>query len=593
MLETFRRIRVLVGGGRRGRWAAVIVLAIVVAGLEAIGALLIFLLISLLADAAGAVAVPLLGDVRDLLPGRDDADLLVTVGVAVAAFSLLRGVLLLVQHYVQYRVVENASARLSTRLFDGYLAMPATFHLERNSSVLVRNAISSVQRVVQEGLVPGVQVVAKLAVVAGITAVLLLTSPLAALAAAVALGGVTAVVVALVQPRVKRWGRTVQTMAERNIQAVQQGLEGWRDIRILGRQPTFVARFDRDRHRLAQAIYLGRTVAELPRVVIETGVVVAIAAFVVGSVLAEGAASGALPVLGLFGYAAVRLMPELSSIAANVNALRFVRPAVDDIHADLERFRREAAPASAPAAPLPLHDAIRLEDVTFHYAGTTVPALRDVDVRIAAGASVGIVGPTGGGKSTLVDLVLGLLEPTSGRVTVDGEDIRDHLPAWHAAVGMVPQQVFVADDTVRRNIALGVPDEEIDDRLVAEVVRLAQLEDVVRELPAGLDTVVGERGARISGGQRQRLAIARALYRRPAVLVLDEGTSALDTATEAALVAALAREQGRRTLLTVAHRLSTVQRCDEILLVRDGAVADRGTYAALVARNPSLRTAPA
>lgn len=588
MRDSYRKIRALVGSEGSGRWVVVVALAVLVAGVEALGAVLIFLLVGLLAGDGSTPSLPLLGDLDQLLPGGD-ADGLLVVGVAVGVFFVLRGLLLLVQHYVQYRVVENASAALSTRLFDGYLSMPATFHLERNSSELVRNAIESVQRVVQEGLIPGVQMLAKLAMVAALTVILLVISPVAALGAALVLGGLAALVVAVVQPRVKRWGRTVQGMTSANIQAVHQSLEGWRDIRLLGRQRTFVGRFDRDRRELARAIYLGRTAREVPRVVIETGVVAFIAGFVIVNAAADGAGSDALPVLGLFGYAAVRLMPELSHITASLNSLRFVGAAVDDLHADLARFAREASPPPpTPAEPLTLHDAIELRGVGFRYPGTSQDALTDVTLRVPAGSSLGVVGPTGGGKSTLVDVLLGLLEPSAGQVLVDGVDVREHLPAWHAAVGVVPQNVFVVDDTVRRNIALGVPDERIDDERVAEVVALAQLEDVIAGLPSGLDTVVGERGARISGGQRQRLAIARALYRRPAVLVLDEGTSALDNETEAALVAALTQLPGTPTLVTVAHRLSTVERCRSVVLLRDGRIADHGTLPELLDRHPGL-----
>jgi ATP-binding cassette, subfamily B, bacterial PglK len=588
VIGTLARLRALFGTGHPGRWWLVLALAVLVAALEAVGAVLVLVLLGALADGVTGTSIPLLGDLAGWLPGRDDEARLLTTAVLVGVFFLIRGAVLLVQHYVHFRVTELASAELSTRLFDGYLAMPATFHLERSSSELVRNAIESVNRVVQEGLVPALQVLAKLAMVAAITTVLLVVSPVAALGAAAVLGSVAAVVVLVIQPRVKRWGRTVQTMTQRNIEAVHQSLAGWRDIRILGRRGSFVAAFDRDRRDLARAIYLGRTAREVPRVVIETGVVVAIAAFVVVTVATDGTSAQALPVLGLFGYAAVRLMPELSHITASVNSLRFVGPAIDDLHADLARFAAEAEPDTPAADPLDLRDAITLEGVGLRYPGAEVDALAGVDGTVPAGSSLGIIGPTGGGKSTLLDVILGLLEPTSGRVLVDGVDVRDQLPAWHASIGTVPQVVFIADDTVRRNVALGVPDEDVDETAVLDALRLAQLDGFVAQLPAGLDTVVGERGARISGGQRQRLAIARALYRRPSVLVLDEGTSALDDATEADLVAALAQLPGARTTISVAHRLSSVAACDRIWLVRDGVVADRGTFAEVAARNPDL-----
>jgi ATP-binding cassette subfamily C protein len=246
-------------------------------------------------------------------------------------------------------------------------------------------------------------------------------------------------------------------------------------------------------------------------------------------------------------------------------------------------------PESDPAHDLTPRQAIRLEHVIYRYPGAESDALTDVTLEIRPGASIGIVGPTGGGKSTLVDVILGLLPPTAGRVLADDVDISLDVGSWQAHLGVVPQTVYLLDTTLRRNIALGFDDAAIDDGLVEEAVRVAQLDGVVASLPNGLDTEVGERGIRFSGGQRQRVAIARALYRRPAVLVLDEGTSALDAVTEAALLKALAAADRHRSLIIVAHRLTSIQHCDEVLFVEGGQVVDIGPYEALVDRNPAFR----
>jgi ATP-binding cassette, subfamily B, bacterial PglK len=248
-------------------------------------------------------------------------------------------------------------------------------------------------------------------------------------------------------------------------------------------------------------------------------------------------------------------------------------------------------PRSDPAtmAPLAFDREIRLDKVTLRYEGANVEALTDINVTIRKGESIGIVGPTGGGKTTLVDVIVGLLEPTRGALLVDGVDIRDCPEAWQRNLGMVSQDPFLVDDTLRRNIALGLEQHVIDESRVLEVVRVAQLADVVAGLPEGLDTVVGERGVRLSGGQRQRVAIARALYRDPSVIVFDEGTSALDNATEAQLQRALEELRADRTLIAVAHRLSTVVDSDRILFVSGGRIADSGTYAELLERCSGFR----
>jgi ATP-binding cassette, subfamily B, bacterial PglK len=227
-------------------------------------------------------------------------------------------------------------------------------------------------------------------------------------------------------------------------------------------------------------------------------------------------------------------------------------------------------------------------DVSFRYEGTESDALSDVNLAIHRGEQIGICGPTGGGKSTLVDLISGLLAPTSGQVLVDGRDIESNMRGWQRNLGIVPQVVFLIDDTLRRNIALGIPDKEIDEEAIAQAVRLAQLDEFVSLLPKGLDTVVGERGVRVSGGERQRVAIARALYHQPEVLIFDEGTSALDNLTERELMLSLQKLRGAHTVLLVAHRLSTVRESDRVVFVRDGRIAGIDTFDGLMNSNTSF-----
>jgi ATP-binding cassette subfamily C protein len=587
MTEAARKVAALIGPGQRKRWLAVAAMAAIVSVAEAGSTLLVFTLLGLLAGEATGLEVPVVGDVRGVLPW-DGMDLLAAVGVVTAVVFVARSVLILVQQYVQFRVAEIAGARLSTRLLEGYLAMPYAFHLRRNSSELVRNAFDSVRRFVDEGLVPAVRAVGKSAIVLGVLVVLVVSSPLATLFAVAVLGPLLWLVLRVVFPRVKRLGRTAQTMAQQNLQSLQQSLHGIRDITVLGRQAAFADAYRRDRRAFARARYLQKTAAQVPRTAIETGLAVFIVGFVWVAAATRGGAAEALPLLGLFGYAAARLLPELQAITRSLNQMKFVGPAVDDIHADLQLFEAGTGADRLAVEPLAFRDALALHGVGFAYEGTETPAVADVTAEVHSGESVGIVGPTGSGKSTLVDVLLGLLSPTEGRVTVDGLDLHVHARAWQANLGVVPQMVFLIDDTLRANIALGVPQEDIDEDSVAEAVAMAQLDDFVASLPAGLDTQVGERGIRVSGGQRQRLAIARALYRRPSVLIFDEGTSALDTETETALLGALENLRGDRTLITVAHRLTTVESCDTVWLIRGGRLVDQGPFAELARRNPEL-----
>jgi ATP-binding cassette, subfamily B, bacterial PglK len=283
----------------------------------------------------------------------------------------------------------------------------------------------------------------------------------------------------------------------------------------------------------------------------------------------------------------LRTLPSLQKIVGGLNNIRFAGPAMDHVHRDMRLIDEIERPTDH--VEVTFDETLALEHVSFVYPQTDHPAIADVDVTIRPGEVVGICGPTGGGKTTLTDLIAGILPPTHGRVAVDGTDIQDAIPSWFTKLGVVPQMVFLTDDTLARNIALGVPDEEIDEEALWEAVRLAQLEDFVASLPDGLDSDVGERGVRVSGGQRQRVAIARALYRRPEVLIFDEGTSALDSATEAVLMSSLERLRGTHTILLVAHRLATVRNCDTILYLDQGRVAGAGTFDELCEASPGFR----
>ena len=587
LVDTFRKCSKLIGPNQRGRWLVVVALAVMVSLFEAAGTMLVFALLGILVGGSEGASLPVVGDIERLVPGLAREELMLYLGIAVAGFFVVRGLMVIVQSYVQYRVAQHAGARLSARLLEGYLAMPYAFHLQRNSSELIRNTFDSVQRFTNECLISGVRLLSRLGIVMGVLAVLLWTSPLAALLAVAVLGSSLFLLLRLVHPRVKRLGRTAQEMAKQNLQALQQSLHGVRDIVVLGREDWFVRAYRRDRKSLARAHYLRLTAKEIPRVGIESGVVVFSVAFLGIVTLTGGSLAEAAPMLGLFGYAAVRIMPELNQITTGLNSLKFVGSAVEDIHHDLVMFDQQWR--SRSDASLPLTRELTLQGVSFTYPGGTDPALADIDVTIRPGESIGIVGPTGGGKTTLADLILGLLEPTQGSIQVDGVDIHTRLRGWQANLGVVPQMVFLTDDTVRRNVALGVPDDQIDETAVGDAIRLAQLDDFVAGLPHGLATYIGERGVRVSGGQRQRLAIARALYRQPDVLVFDEATSALDNETEVALMAALEELRAGRTVITVAHRLSTVASCDRVLLILDGRIADTGTYGELASRHASLR----
>ena len=586
MIDTLRKTSHLLGPTARKQWTVLVVLGLAASLFEAGGALVVYGLLTRITDEDGVFDLPLLGDLRDA--GLSENAIVALGGAVVAAFFVLRAAVLLTQRYVENRVVENAGARLAGRLLSGYLAMPYSFHLERNSAELIRNAFDTTQQFVKDGLRPAVTLFGQTLVAAGLVLVLLVTNAVPTVAAVVLLAPLTWALLRFIHPRVKRLGRRSQELSKRNLQSLEESLVGWRDVRILGRERAVADAYERDRLELARVRYLSTTARALPRIVMETALVLVILAFLGARVVTGSGALDALPALGLFGYAAVRLQPALNEILVSLNALKFMAPGIDLLHRDLVEIDDAATTLEEDVVPLALERELRLEGVGVRYAGAKRDALGDVDLVIRRGEFVGIVGSTGGGKTTLVDVVLGLLPPASGRVTVDGVDLVGHERAWQATLGVVHQMLFLADATIRQNVALGLPGAEIEEERVLEAVRLAQLDEFVASLPDGLDTRVGQRGIRVSGGQRQRLAIARALYRRPSVLVLDEGTSALDHETETDVMDALVALRGSRTIIAVAHRLTTVAACDRVVMIEGGRLVDVGPFDELAQRHRHL-----
>jgi ATP-binding cassette, subfamily B, bacterial PglK len=587
VLTTVRQTFDLIGRDHPGRWVLLIALALLVSGFEIVGALLVYALLALVVDPGGAIDMPLVGDLRAYFPTLSERSLLLGTVAAMAVFFLLRSVVRVGATYVQTRVAHNAGARLSNRLVEGYLRWPYAMHLRRHSSELIRNGHQAVLEMVESLVLPLIRVIAEAVLVIGMLVLLTFIAPTATALAVLVVGGAAGLLLLVVQPRLRHLGGVNHESSKATLSAIQQSLHGVRDIKVLARESYFARIYGRSRLRMARARYLQLTAAQLPTIVIETALLGFILLFFALALLRGTPAQDTLSVLGLFAYVGIRLQPSLRDVVGGLNSLKYSAAPLEDLHADLMAV--EATPAQPDSDPLPFTDRVLLDGVSFRYEGTTSAALADIDLEILPGEQIGISGPTGGGKTTLVDVLTGLLEATSGRVLVDGRDLRDHARAWQRNLGIVPQMVFLVDDTLRRNIAFGVSDAEIDEEALREALHLAQLEEFVSELRDGLDTTVGERGVRVSGGQRQRIAIARALYRRPSVLVFDEGTSALDNATEAQLMTAIEGLRGRHTIILIAHRLSTVRNCDRVVFVEHGRITGSGTYDELVREHPAFR----
>jgi ABC-type multidrug transport system fused ATPase/permease subunit len=595
-LSTLRRTLALIGTDRRWRWYLIAGFSLSLSAVELVGAGLIFLLVSLIASPEATVMLPLIGDLAGLFPGRSSRELRAGAAVFVAVFFIIRAVYLLAMNYVQKRIISNAGAVLASDLLDGYLEQPYLFHTRRSSAELMRNTNKGVQELLGGLLLPSLDIVTKVLLSVTLIVTLILLSPVAMLTATSIMGGTVLIIQRIVRPRIIELARRSEVASKESIAAIQQSLGGIRDIKLLRREAAFAGVHRQQRLLLARNGYLTSLLSAFSPLAIETALMLSIVTVFVLATVGTAGSQAALPVLAVFAYVGLRLQPVLQQIVSNLNSISASLPMLEILEADYRTIREWRAAVKQEDHPhtepdlSPRFERISVEAVSFAYADDGPEVLSGVDLTIERGEFIGICGPTGGGKSTLVDLLIGLLQPTGGRIAIDGRPLGRRPLWWWDQIGVVSQSVFLTDDTLRNNIAFaGAGSEPVDEERLRRCVERAQLLPVIEQLPLGLETLVGERGIRLSGGQRQRVAIARALYREPEVLVLDEGTSALDGATERALVAAIDEATHERTLIAIAHRISTIRDANRILVVADGRIQDVGTHDELLTRNELFR----
>jgi ATP-binding cassette subfamily C protein len=583
----FRTAFQLIEPRDRRRWYLVLGLSLVVSVVEGVGVVLILVLFKAI-EVGGSPHLPLIGSVDQWTPGWTPRARISLVAGAIAVFFVIRAALVLLQLHLQYETAGKSGLALSRRLVHRYLCLPLDQHFLDNSSRFIRNINESTEVVAQQMFLPILAGISESVLVVAVVGVLLAVAPLETILGAVLLSISVGLALRFVNPRTQRYGSTTQESYRRSLTTLTEMFSGIRDVKVSGREDFFASQYMAERSEFIRARYMPLVLANVPRLATETTFVTLLVLLLIVLTPATSGSTTVLPVLAIFAYGVLRLLPSVNRISQSVANIRFGIASMENIEKDAVVLSTQSS-MEHPFERLRLRDSIRVEAVSYRYPTSRQDAVCDLDLVIPKGTSIGIVGPTGGGKSTLIDLILGLLTPSQGRVSVDDVDIARDVRAWQSAVGLVPQVVFLLDDTIRRNVAFGIDNDEIDDDRVMEALRIAQLEGFVHSLPDGIRTTVGERGTRISGGQRQRIAIARSLYSRPDVLVFDEGTSALDSDTERLLTLALASLQGRHTLILVAHRLSTVRDCNQIVVLTGGVIRATGTYNELLEHSEEFR----
>lgn len=492
--------------------------------------------------------------------------------------------------YARARYSTKREETIANRLFRSYLTAPYTFHLQRNTSELLRNASMDTVDVARTVILPLLSILMEAMVLLFIFILLLVVEPILSIFTFIAFGGLTYGFWRVTRKKIDTYATQEQTHRQLAIQAINQGLGGFKDARVLGREGFFLDTFQTSTKAQASAAQVKQLVQALPRLFLETIAILAILGVAILFVVQDRNTAEIVPTLALLAVAVVRMMPSFTKIANDLTAFRWGTRALNVVSRDMMALddTRDAL-GEQDRGEVSFTSELRLERVTYQYPGQDGYALRDVSLSIPHRASVGFVGPSGSGKTTIVDVMLGLLTPSSGRVLVDETDVHDRIRGWQRRIGYIPQQIFLIDDSVRRNVAFGREDADIDDAAVWAALEAAQLRELVDSLPEGLDTEVGEQGVRLSGGQRQRIGIARALYHKPEVLIMDEATSALDNQTEHQFIEALRALQHDHTVITIAHRLSTVRDCDTLFMFDEGRLVAQGTYDELMSSSLAFR----
>lgn len=568
--------------------AGLILMMVIGAGFEGFGLSMVPVFMSLLNKPETIQTNSILNRLYHLSHAESTKQFLMLAGAGLILIYAVKNLFLGFLAHSQYKFLFNKQVSLSRRLFDAYLHSPYTFHLQRNSAELLRNVNNEVLWVFHQVLIPLCVIITESLVIIVLMAVLMRLQPVPALIALVVLGSAGFVFFRFVRKGMAEAGQRQQFHLGQSIKWVNQGIGGVKEAKVLGREEYFLDFYTHSSRAYAQANRYLKFTSDLPRLGTET---LAITGIMLVTLIMLGSGQemkAILPTLGLLAVAAMRLAPSMNRIVSSLNSIRYFTPSVNVIYKDLVKFDQEpvevrgALPQSKIGQSSEAGD-IELRRVSYHYPASAEIALRNVNLTIPRGHSVAFVGPSGAGKTTIVDVILGLLSPTEGEVLVDGRNIHDGIRDWQRQIGYIPQPVYLSDDSIRRNIAFGLPDEQIEEERIQAAVRAAQLEDLVSTLDEGLDTLVGEHGVRLSGGQRQRIGIARALYHDPAVIVMDEATSALDNQTESEITRAIAQFYRKKTIIIIAHRLTTVKDCDELFFMQDGAVVRSGTYESLLA----------
>ena len=587
MLKMFRKIGLLLDARQKRKMVWLVFLMLIGALLEALGITLVIPIMMAIVDPASIRQNKYhIGDIYNLLGMHSTIQFAVVMMAAIIVVFVLKNLFLFYQNVSLLKFIYTNQFETSNRMMINFMKRPYEYYLGANTSIIQRNITSDINNVYAL-ILTILQLTSEVIVFIILVGVLLLVDAKMIAVIAGLLIGVLMIVKWVIKPIMIRAGKQNQDFYSGLFQWISESVNAIKEIKIGGKENYFINEYAKCGDGYVGAVQKYNVFNSTPRLLIETVFITGLVGYMLAEVLRGGADPTAMvSQLGVFAAAAARLLPSANRINNYLTSVAYFSPFLDNVSENLQAEIHESGrsydvkdyPVDEKVTKLPVHREIQLQDITYRYPGGNTYVFRNADVTFKVGESIGIVGPSGAGKTTIIDIMLGLLHPESGKVLADGVDVQSNYKGWLRNIGYIPQSIFMFNTSIRKNVAFGVPEEDIDDEKVWKALHEAQLDEHVRSLPEGLDTQIGEHGIRFSGGQRQRIGIARALYEDPEVLVLDEATSALDNDTEQAIMDSINRLHGRKTLIIIAHRLETIEKCDVVYRVQDGKVEPEEHY---------------
>ena len=592
MLKILKKINILMDKKQKRAMGKLLLLMVISAGLETGAVMMVMAVVQLILDPVTLEQGKVYQWICDLLHLQDTVQFsvlailfLIALYIAKNSFQFvlqrslyrfaLKNVYLFFQNKLQFRFVYSNQFQTASNLMKNFVRRDYEYYLNAETSIIQRSITADVSNMY--ALIMAVLQIASEAIVAVFLVVALaIQDPIMTIVISVLLLVTLAVIKNIIKPIMNRTGKENQDYGASMFAWIAQTIQGIKEIKVAGREQYFIGEYCKVGEGYVKAMERFSLFNNTPKLLIETVSIAGLLGYIMVLIVAGADVSGMVSLFAAFGIAAMRLLPAASRINNQMTSMAFNEPfffnVSDNLVEETNAENTDISYAVAAKEKLPVTKEVRLADITYHYPNSDKLIFNHASVSFPIGKSIGIVGTSGAGKTTIIDILLGLLKLQGGKVLADDVDIQTHYREWLANVGYIPQMIFLLDADIRKNVAFGIPEEEIDDQRLWYALREAQLDEFVKTLPEGIATGIGERGIRLSGGQRQRIGIARALYNDPEVLILDEATSALDNDTEAAIMDSINRLHGKKTLVIIAHRLQTIEKCDMVFRVEDGGI---------------------